>query len=238
MFPNDVHPGGESAFFEIAATLIPLLLFGGILVERIKPPPQKRWRERHEYLVLLLIVFGGLTLIAEAAAIRAVVIGKSQETVTRALVAIVLVVGMSLVIAAISTPWLARIRKADPDFYKVMLPSSLVVVGSCAVLAAAMLIDGTNVANEYESLTAYRKASARNSEKLAEVNKRAESLSREEDRVRSRLEIARARNDRPAVEALSKQIKTLRRLFSANLVDTERLLRESRELSERWLAVK
>src|SRR4051812_16092691 len=112
----------EQAFFQVAATLIPVLLLGGVLLERLQPPPGPL--TRHSVSLFGAILIGGVLVIwGEATAITALIRGSSVK-LERIFVALVLVLGMVLVLAAVIGPWLQRIPSGS---FVVALPALGVV---------------------------------------------------------------------------------------------------------------
>jgi hypothetical protein len=93
-------PSNEQAFFEIAATLIPLLLLGGVLLDRLpRTAPSPRF-------VAYTVIAAVVVIVGEVLAILVLVRGSSS-TFDRFFVAFVLVGGMFAVIAAVVVPWLS-----------------------------------------------------------------------------------------------------------------------------------
>lgn len=201
-------PGSERAFFEIAATLIPLLLFGGVLIERARPPALRDWKREHESLALVLAAFGAVAILAEALAIEAVVTGQALAP-TRVLVALVLVAGMTLAVAAISWPWLSRLRQSGRGSYGLIAPLSAVVLLAAALGAFGVLVDGTDIAAQKERFDAYEKALKANLAEQDAVRRRLDSLSLEMSRLDGRLAIATGHRDEVAVSALTVEIDGL-----------------------------
>jgi uncharacterized protein YhhL (DUF1145 family) len=143
---RQLSPGDERAFFEIAATLIPLLLFGGVFVERVRPPQEKRGA-LHLLATMSILLFGIFALFAEAAAIRSVVAGDAEKP-TRIFVAFVLVAGMTLVVMAIATPWMTALANAEPGMRRWLAPVTRLLLVACGIGAFIVLVDGTDVAIE------------------------------------------------------------------------------------------
>jgi hypothetical protein len=96
--------GSESAFYEIAATLIPLFLLGGIVFERLKPRKSDS-EERAQWMGAAIPTIGLWVIFSEGVAIQALVSGNSTLT-TRLIVASALSAGMLAVLISIWTPWL------------------------------------------------------------------------------------------------------------------------------------
>jgi len=100
----------EQAFYEVAATLIPLLLLGGVLLERMRPPRTRNFREVHGTITWLILIGGVATISAEGFAIVNLITGAGTDE-TQWYVAIVLVGGMALVVGAVAFPWVVRAHR-------------------------------------------------------------------------------------------------------------------------------
>jgi hypothetical protein len=98
--------GSESAFYEVAATLIPLFLLGGIVLERLKPQPDDspRWVL---FMTGAIPSIGVWAIFSEAVAISVIVTGTSN-LLTRLVVASALSAGMLAVVISLWLPWLRR----------------------------------------------------------------------------------------------------------------------------------
>lgn len=156
-----VHPdalkGDVGAFYEIAATLIPLLVFGGVVAERVIPP-KGRWTAVHEGAALWAVPAAGLyAVLAEVLAIEAVVTGRA-DTLARYVVSAALVGGMLAVVCSIWLPWLARVRDERGRPLSVRagwgIGLAVAVVGLVALLGLASAVDvaaSTERTREYET---------------------------------------------------------------------------------------
>ncbi|HEV7400757.1 MAG TPA: hypothetical protein VGN84_10865 [Solirubrobacterales bacterium] len=103
----------EHTFFEIAATLLPVLLLTGVLTRSLRPPPPgekvKEWR-------LHLIVFGVvLGAFAELSALNAVTTGEASD-VARTIVPLAIAFAIAGLGAAIIGPWLVRLAEDHPEW--------------------------------------------------------------------------------------------------------------------------
>lgn len=108
-----MQSGGPIAFYEIAATLIPVLFLGGVLLDNMHPPEQEKLKKeasarRHIVLfgvvVYYLPVAGLLVILAEAVALDAVT-SRTTDPFHALFVGITLFVGMIAVVAAVWVPW-------------------------------------------------------------------------------------------------------------------------------------
>lgn len=102
-----VHPGNQLAFFEIAATLIPILLFGGIVAERVGPKGDNS--KNLLSLGTAIAVIGSYAILAELFAIDTIVTGK-PSFVAEFLTVTFLFGGMIGAVITLVYPWYARLR--------------------------------------------------------------------------------------------------------------------------------
>jgi hypothetical protein len=113
-----MQEGGPIAFYEVAATLIPVLLLGGVVLEGVKAPPldsgedqsgaeaYDQWRSRFKNrLVALQIPAIGVTVaLVELVALDTIASGETDWP-RAALVGGTLVLGMVSVVFAVWAPW-------------------------------------------------------------------------------------------------------------------------------------
>jgi len=222
-------PSNEVAFFEIAATLIPILLFGGVITERIQPPSEKKWRYLHIFMAPYFPLFGALALFAEALAIRAVVVGDGTQF-DRILVAAILVLGMTAVVMTISAPWLSGLQRKEKGAYGnvAWLSAAAVILG--AVGSFILLIDGVDVADEGERAQAISKEVSKNLAEQDAVRHRAESLTRELGRISQQQQVALERGDFVVYKSLDGQSRLLTRLVTLAFNEEERLMLKAANL--------
>jgi hypothetical protein len=140
-------PSNEIAFFKIAVVLIPVLLFGGIAIDRLRPPPTAGFTGWHALVAGLIPAFGALAIGAEATAIQAVILGTS-DTFSRILVVSAVVLGMLLIIAATASPWVVRLRPIDRRVFWTVLVGSVVLILTATVSAIPTLVDSIRVAGQ------------------------------------------------------------------------------------------
>lgn len=151
-----VHPGNQLAFFEIAATLIPLLLFGGVVAERVGPTGKSPGWLLGAGIVIVLI--GCYAIAAEALAIDVIVTGKPNVE-AEAVILVFLLGGMIGVLIALVSPWYKRLRTLSDEEDQTQraeshnegqqdtpreLPRSgkaaVALAGLCALFIASMLV--------------------------------------------------------------------------------------------------
>jgi hypothetical protein len=207
MLPGE-SPGNEPAFFEIAATLIPLLLFGGVVIERVRPSAIQGSSKAQLPVSLAIMLFGALALGAEALAIEAAVIGKGSA-VSRVTVALFLVAGMTSVVVAIAAPWLSRLKKADRTSYWLVVLSSVPLLLVVSTAALAILVDGTNVASNKERFSSYNSSLIENSAEQNALSRTLDSFWLEKNRLEGRLMIATGHGDTVAERALENELEKL-----------------------------
>ena len=73
-------PSNDQAFFEVAATLIPLLLLGGVLTERLRPS-RSLSSGVMAWAYVAIVLFGTLVIWAEVAAITSLIEGSSPTLI-------------------------------------------------------------------------------------------------------------------------------------------------------------
>lgn len=101
--------GSESAFYEVAATLIPLFLLGGVVFERLKPR-QNDSEKRAKWMAAAIPAVGLWVIFSEGVAIEALVSGNST-LMTRLIVASALSAGMFAVLISLWMPWLRHYKE-------------------------------------------------------------------------------------------------------------------------------
>src|SRR4051812_19086600 len=117
---------GDRAFFQIAVALIPVLLFGGVLIERLREPPDP-FEARHRTVAIAMYVLVPFVLAAELAAIRGAIFPRAVTGVDRFLVVTSVVGGTALLLLTISTPWLRRLGPGRIPLFVIGLIVVLVI---------------------------------------------------------------------------------------------------------------
>jgi branched-subunit amino acid permease len=107
-----IHPGNQLAFYETAVTLIPLLLFGGVVAERVGPRGDNP--RNLMFLGIVIAVIGSYAIIAELFAIDAVVTGKPSFA-AEFLTVTFLFGGMIGAVTALVYPWYARLGAVSKE---------------------------------------------------------------------------------------------------------------------------
>jgi hypothetical protein len=111
-------PGGQIAFFEVAATLIPILVFSGVVAERNGPQPQDSYRRTKAYAVAIPLL-GTLAILAEVISINAIILGGTGKFDV-GFVASSLLLGLLGVVLMVWAPWLRALRKRMPQRYGIV----------------------------------------------------------------------------------------------------------------------
>jgi hypothetical protein len=223
-------PSDEKAFFEIAATLIPLLLFGGVIVDRLRPPRDKEWRSWHSAVAFYLPVFGASAILAEITAIQVVVTGHSGDF-ARISVSLVLVVGMLSTIAVIWLPWIARMRKTSGTHSGglALLAGALLLV-LLSVLTIWVLADSVNVAANTENAARLGKAIERNHDELSALRKDIDARLFRLGGLQEQRLAAAGRVDHTAAKSLRRELERQRAILQVDFSEETRLLQESADL--------
>jgi hypothetical protein len=94
--------GTEGAFYEVAATLIPLFLLAGIVIDRVRPRENDSPRRLLVFLMVIPVV-GLFAFFAEVSAIRSIVIGPNTKS--RILVEGFLAFAITAAILSAWLPW-------------------------------------------------------------------------------------------------------------------------------------
>lgn len=95
--------GSEIAFYEVAATLIPLFMLAGVVFDRLKPRGREK-PSRVRKMSIYVPLVGAFAIAAEVIAIGVIVSGNSN-LLTRLVVASALSAGMVAVVASVWDPW-------------------------------------------------------------------------------------------------------------------------------------
>jgi len=154
--PFDPSHGGEVAFFGIAATLIPILVFSGVVAERHGPQPQDSHTRTLVY-AFLIPVFGSAAILGELMSIGAVIVGHGSGFMV-GFVAVVLTMGLVGVVLMVWLPWLSAFKKRIPTLYRSVFWTScvmLVVVGAATVFLIVDAVDSVGEVERIESSVLY-----------------------------------------------------------------------------------
>jgi hypothetical protein len=102
---------GEIAFFQIAAALIPLLVFSGIVAERHRPG-KADGPVKLTIGAIAVVVLGGLGVAAEVICLRGLIAG-SGHWFWIPFVAAVLAIGLATVVGFACWPWMKELNPHD-----------------------------------------------------------------------------------------------------------------------------
>jgi hypothetical protein len=123
-------------FFQVAAGLIPALIFGGLISEKLKPPPATRhWSWLGAFAVPPLAL---AVLLAEVLAINAALSGKPDAFATW-LVALVVVGLTAGALGVLAAPWYSRV--ADTASRRVRR----LTTGLTAVLSILLVVEAADL---------------------------------------------------------------------------------------------
>jgi hypothetical protein len=203
--------GSEAAFYEVAATLIPLFLLGGALFDRLKPG-ETTTSARVSFMAGLIPAVGGWVILAEAIAISAVVSGNSGW-LTRIIVTSALSAGMLGAIVSLWWPWFTRYRtnasKTGITLYW------CIAFGVVFCLTTLLMYEAIGSQGTEESTNAT----------IEELNRVDEKLVATEDRIQA-LTVERARTEREFAVEMKPGVGCLGgRAFLVEQDDISRLLR-------------
>jgi hypothetical protein len=207
-----VFHGSQVAFFELAATLIPVFLLAGLVTERIRPHEGEA--DGRNFLNILLIpIFATLGLVAEFLSINAVATGYSVWPF-RWFVAGFLIASMVLAILLLWRPWLDRLRQDGFPRERFLRRWSYGIFGILGLLGWVNLATGAGSASKIEAANTYEHRYERNEDARAALRRQIQNLTAEGARVRAQLKGARA-EDRPAatVSGLIRERRVLRDLL-------------------------
>jgi hypothetical protein len=119
----------EQAFFEIAATLLPVLLLTGVFTRVLRPPyPPLKASDWRFFFIFVGFVLGAF---AEISALNAVTTGRPDD-VDRTVVPLAISFAIVGIGAGITSPWLTRLAEDHPLWRK----GSRRIIVAMVVLAA------------------------------------------------------------------------------------------------------
>src|SRR5262245_48706807 len=116
---------GIQSFFQIAATLIPVLLFGNVLVNRQAPKDSEVLRRPYCYVAIPLLAM--FAIAGEMLAIRGAIIGEATS-IERAFVIGTVLLGMVTVALVASLPALDALGRASKGTFGRMRPQAVIAV--------------------------------------------------------------------------------------------------------------
>lgn len=128
-------------FFQIAAGLIPVLIFGGLVSDRLKPGPWVRehaWGPSIAGVVVLVLI--PVPLYAEVTAIT-VALGSPATDFNSWLVAGTVAGSTAILSLALAWPWLMEMHRAAPSALerKLLIPAIVVALAALTFQCARLL---------------------------------------------------------------------------------------------------
>jgi hypothetical protein len=220
--------GGVVGYYEIAATLIPILLFGGVVTDRLIPPRDAEWQQRHDVATWALLAAGVLAVTAEIMAITVVVTGIAGQ-LQRYVVSAALVSGILGAVGAFWLPWLRRSSQAGRESSPAFATAALVIGGLVAVYVLATSVNLATVEEleknvRADAQVAFKEVKTAQSRltrarvRKADVTQQlAEARESHERRVVRLLVVKRARIDR-RIGTLHRRLDRLRAQGIASIV--------------------
>ncbi|MGH3426419.1 MAG: hypothetical protein ACRDQZ_02400 [Mycobacteriales bacterium] len=142
-------------FFQVAAGLIPALIFGGLISDRLKPSPSFSRSPRRFMVGTLLFVLALTVLYAEVVAINAALTAEADELSTWS-VALVLVGLTATALGILVLPWLKPLLAAPSNnrLRKAITPILAVMSIALVVEAADLLVTGVQGEESLQRLDA------------------------------------------------------------------------------------
>lgn len=226
-----VHPfhGDPIAFFEIAATLIPVLLFGGVVAQR-RGPSARDSHETTKQLATFIPMVGAIAIFGEVVAIIAIVTGDSDWW-NRLIVALTLTLGMAAVVLAVWWPWFMAVKTKLPResrgiaLYGWM--SLIVAVGGSVLV----MTEGVGGAASTQKLEEQMRAFERSSDRLNGLRMRIQSNQEDLSDLSQKRKTAEARSEPlDLIKNFQRQEELLLKLLVFDFQEEARLLKENANL--------
>lgn len=211
--------GGEGAFYEIAATLIPLFLLGGIVFERLRPQTGDDWKR-------VVLMTGGIPaaglwiVLAETVAVSSAVSG-SGSWVARVILASVLSAGMVAVLISLWWPWVKRFGARHE---KGLSSNShwWIAFGGIFLLATGLMVAAVSWKGSHDLKSATVEELNQANREIGEAEQQIETLAIERDRTNREYLLAM----KPGIDCLTI------RAFLVEQDDISRLLRREGDMLE------
>jgi hypothetical protein len=224
-----LNHGDHMAFYEIAGTLIPILLFGGVVSDRLRPETYEPLSRIAKY-ALWIPAFGTFAILAEVTAIVAVVTGTSDWW-SRLIVAAFLTVGMLAIVVSLWLPWIEELRKRDLKRARSVVRGSVVLLLLAFVGSVWVITAGVSGEAEIARLDAYLEAQQRNNGARTAALNRGASLMVASGRAQQQRIAAESRHEAPEVIAsLRSQEERLLKLAVGSVEWLDRLELEAANL--------
>jgi hypothetical protein len=142
----------DRAFFQIAAALLPALMFGALLTDRLRPP--KTIGRHYGLAVFGVVAVATFLLLAETIAIEVAITGE-PTSFERAVVVIAVMIASGGTLAVVLHPWLAKLPSEGRTTQVVgaVVLLAVVVLGSIRTLDSAIRFTTTQEqADQVEAL--------------------------------------------------------------------------------------
>jgi hypothetical protein len=238
--------GGQLAFFEIAATLIPILVFSGVVAERNGPRAEDSHR-RTLCVALLIPVIGALAVLAELVSINGIVDGPISASAV-GFVAACVASGLVAVILSVWLPWLSALRGRMPERYALVLKASIVLLSAVAGGTVIVVVQAVGAAHSIEQHESEVRSCEHRTEKAATEFRRSLSefsanaiQRRTDERAESKAKelLYRAEDDKEPSRLLNvakERVKEEREALGGDLKRGRRLAERAVSPS-RWLRI-
>jgi hypothetical protein len=238
MLPADFPHGSPQVFYSLAATLIPIFLFGGAAVAHLSRPPRGARQMSLVVQAWMIAIFCSVAIVAEASAILAALAGEADDA-QRGFIVFTSIAGMVVTAAGIWLPWVARVRRTTLS--RGVKISTAVVPGAILLASAIPVISLMNkavtVARESEEVSALSVAVQHHMDEVRDSERRIDEYRYRLGRLKERRALAIERGE-PLVHKMvaieieaQEQFKRLqeRRLNDLLRAATEEVLRAKPE---------
>lgn len=227
MFQIDLPPSHPQVFYSLAATLIPIFLFGGIFGAWLSRPPKGASHNSLVTLVVAIPLLGSLAIIAEAAAINAAVAGEAGGA-QRFVIVLALIVGMVATVAGAWLPWVSRaLRSGALDGWEL-----LGVVGLGLILLAGaysvvtQMNDAIHLAHETEKVSNLAGSVHQRAAEIRESQRKIDAYTYRLGRLRERRATAIEHNEPVTDRVVVIEIDTQEKLQAIEEKGLAKLLRD------------
>lgn len=204
MLTDGVATGSQETFFQIAATLIPILIFSGVVAERGGPQPRDSYR-RIRFFAVGIPLFGALAVMAEMVSISALVIGP-RGGFWVGFVATTLAVGLVGVVVSVWLPWLVDLQQKLPAVYRSLVIPAVALLGVVFVGTVWSIYQSVDAANELEQdevrMQIFKHRSAVHKRKFHRIKVELERKVRQNERLR----VQRRADTRTAADAAERLV--------------------------------
>lgn len=172
----------DRAFFQIAAALLPALMFGGLLSDRLRPPA--RTARGYELLSRSCSLGGVCLLYAEAIAIRVAITG-APSTFERIVVVLAVMGASALALFMLLVPWVKQIPRPRRNHWaSVIVGLSVTAAGTVLALDNAVKFSTgqEQLAKRQEERAALQRTGSRTDSSDAGIGRARRPDKREEER--------------------------------------------------------